>query len=248
MLTKTWELGREKCYEYFPLDPEDGSVRFDRIVEEGEEPVADPFNFEVNLLDCYYDEDARTEVRELEIRVLEGAHEAAPDSNDFCPTLKAGDTKLITHLLFKGWPDWNAPEGKDSDALLKLIELANIKNTVANSPLIVHCSAGVGRSGTFIALDHLLKELDDDVLDSAEGDPIYDLVSKLREQRMYMVQSEAQYEYIYKTIREKLEAKLGIPPGSRYLSPSSTPGMRTPSLRTLSRKPSAEPVAPGTAV
>ncbi|KAJ6264657.1 Tyrosine-protein phosphatase [Drechslerella dactyloides] len=257
MLTRTFEMGREKCFEYFPLDMDAPTRRFDRSGPD----VADPFNFEITLLDCTYDEEARTEVRKIEIKVLSGTHTAAPPPEDpesfidgsaphtFAPELKPGDTKIIHHLLFKGWPDWNVPEGSDSDALLKLVELANRKNEAAEgttpSPMIVHCSAGVGRSGTFIALDHLLAEIERGTYDADTGDPIFELVDRLREQRMYMVQSESQYEYLYRIMREKFELRLGILPGTinALLTPAWTPGgLRTPSLRTLSRKPSLEPV------
>ncbi|KAF3906139.1 hypothetical protein ABW20_dc0100306 [Dactylellina cionopaga] len=240
MLTKPFEMGREKCYEYFPQSLDDPTCRFDRP----EPGIVDPFNFEVTLLEYTYDEEARTEVRKIEIKVLEGTHTADPDAEGFAPELKAGDSKIVWHLLFKGWPDWNVPEGSDSEALMRLIELANNKNEVEDSPLIVHCSAGVGRSGTFIALDHLLTEIDYGTHDTTDEDPIFDLVDRLREQRMYMVQSDSQYEYLYRIVREKIESRLGIPPGSRFLSPASTPGgMRTPSLKTNSRKPSLEPIS-----
>jgi protein-tyrosine phosphatase len=57
----------------------------------------------------------------------------------------------------------------------------------------------VGRSGTFIALGHLLGELDaGTVADVKDGeDMVFDTVNKLREQRMMMVQSDAQYLFLY---------------------------------------------------
>ncbi|KAK6363078.1 hypothetical protein TWF730_000523 [Orbilia blumenaviensis] len=243
MLTKTVEMNREKCYPYFPLDMQNGWRRFDR----SEPGTVDPFNFELNLLEYTYDEEARTEIRKIEIKVLQGTHTAAPDATGYAKELGPGDTKIVWHLLFKGWPDWNVPEGADSDALLKLIDLANEKNEVPESPLIVHCSAGVGRSGTFIALDHILPEINHGTYDSIEGDddPIFDLVEKLRIQRMYMVQSESQFEYLYRIVREKIEERLGVPLENRFLAlptvPSSGSRVRTPSLRTISRKPSLEP-------
>ncbi|KAK6357276.1 hypothetical protein TWF718_001595 [Orbilia javanica] len=243
MLTKTVEMNREKCYPYFPQDMQDSRRRFDRL----EPGTVDPFNFELNLLEYKYDEEARTEIRKIEIKVLQGTHTSAPDATGYAKELGPGDTKIVWHLFFKGWPDWNVPEGDDSDALLKLVELANEKNEVPDSPLIVHCSAGVGRSGTFIALDHILPEINHGTYDSvdAETDPIFDLVDKLRVQRMFMVQSESQFEYLYRIAREKMEERLGIPPENRFLClptvPQSSSRVRTPSLRTLSRKPSLEP-------
>jgi len=68
----------------------------------------------------------------------------------------------------------------------------------------VHCSAGVGRSGTYITLDYLLKEIESGSIKADEAeDPVYETVNTLREQRMYMVQSEPQYHFIYDVLKEK---------------------------------------------
>lgn len=71
------------------------------------------------------------------------------------------------------------------------------------SPRIVHCSAGVGRSGTFIALDFLLAHLRRGSLESVpdDVDPILDTVNAMRKQRMMMVQSEAQFLFLYEVMR-----------------------------------------------
>ena len=73
-------------------------------------------------------------------------------------------------------------------------------------PRIVHCSAGVGRTGTFIALDYLLQELEDGKFDGMVGkmdDPIFDCVKRLREQRMFMVYKVGQFAFIYQVLRER---------------------------------------------
>ena len=77
-------------------------------------------------------------------------------------------------------------------------------------PRIVHCSAGVGRTGTFIALDYLLQELEDgkfDDLASTMDDPVFECVKKLREQRMFMVYKPGQYVFIYQILRERWLAR-----------------------------------------
>ncbi|KAK3068320.1 tyrosine protein phosphatase 1 [Teratosphaeriaceae sp. CCFEE 6253] len=91
------------------------------------------------------------------------------------------------------------------------------------NPRIIHCSAGVGRSGTFIALDYLLHLLHTGALDNPdalpkldalstpdtpdklpdeERDPIAETVDCLRQQRMMMVQGEAQFVFLYEVVRE----------------------------------------------
>ena len=81
-------------------------------------------------------------------------------------------------------------------------------------PRIVHCSAGVGRTGTFIALDYLLQELEEGKFDHLAGipggkevDPVFDCVKRLREQRMFMVYKPGQYAFIYQTLKERWIAR-----------------------------------------
>ena len=65
-------------------------------------------------------------------------------------------------------------------------------------------SAGVGRSGTFITLDHFIRDIDAGSIGLSEReDIIFNTVNQLREQRMYMVQSEVQYQFIYTVLRER---------------------------------------------
>ena len=76
--------------------------------------------------------------------------------------------------------------------------------TPSLNPRIVHCSAGVGRSGTFIALDYLLAQLDDGHLDTVppHNDPIAETVERMRQQRMMMVQGEGQFIFLYDVLRQ----------------------------------------------
>lgn len=68
--------------------------------------------------------------------------------------------KIIWHLLYTRWPDFGVPAVNEVDSFFALMELSRAKNTVPGNPRIVHCSAGVGRSGTFITLEHLIGELE----------------------------------------------------------------------------------------
>ncbi|KAI9707560.1 MAG: hypothetical protein M1836_000521 [Candelina mexicana] len=181
MLTQTSEAGREKCFQYFPMDFEN-----DTFTITGEDEFDDAFNANVKLLESTVDAASRSTIRKL--------------------LLTLGDeTKVVWHLLFAGWPDFSIPEGDDRAALLELIKLSAEKNSSPDNPRIVHCSAGVGRSGTFIALDHLLSELEHDgFIDLAQGvDPIYDTVNNLREQRMSMVQAETQLNFVYRVLKDQ---------------------------------------------
>ncbi|KIW00933.1 uncharacterized protein PV09_07673 [Verruconis gallopava] len=181
MLTQTHEAGREKCFQYFPLNMENPTMD---ITEDDE--FNDDFKASLTLKGITEDEATQSTIREMELKT------------------ESGESKTIWHLLFTGWPDFSIPEDDSRDALVRLIQLSAEKNANADSPRIVHCSAGVGRSGTFIALDWLISELEEGGFDDLddENDPIVDLVDALRQQRMMMVQSEAQFHFLYDLTRQ----------------------------------------------
>ncbi|CAG7918554.1 unnamed protein product [Penicillium olsonii] len=196
MLTQTFEAGREKCAQYFPLDTEQASMilttdESDVFFNESDEAEPEVLG-RVTLLESTFDARSRSEIRKLELAI-------------------GSESKIVWHFLFAGWADYSKPEGSDRQALLDLIKLSASK-THPDNPRIVHCSAGVGRTGTFIALDHLLGELESGhFLDMAETgtDPVYDTVNRMREQRMMMVYNEQQMQFIYEVLREQTDRKLG---------------------------------------
>ncbi|KYO34553.1 receptor-type tyrosine-protein phosphatase C isoform C [Alligator mississippiensis] len=101
----------------------------------------------------------------------------------------------ITHIQFTSWPDHGVPE--DPHLLLKLRRRVNALSNFFSGPIVIHCSAGVGRTGTYIGIDAMLEGLD------AEGRvDVYGYVVKLRRQRCLMVQVEAQYILIHQALVE----------------------------------------------
>lgn len=95
-------------------------------------------------------------------------------------------TKTVKQFAYLSWPDHGVP--------LATAELLGFRNAVRSGrndltkPLVVHCSAGVGRTGTYIAIDRLLEQCFDQV--PLEVDPI---VKEMRMARNFMVQTEIQY-------------------------------------------------------
>ncbi|ELK19100.1 Leukocyte common antigen [Pteropus alecto] len=101
----------------------------------------------------------------------------------------------VAHIQFTSWPDHGVPE--DPHLLLKLRRRVNAFSTFFSGPIVVHCSAGVGRTGTYIGIDAMLEGLE------AEGRAdVYGYVVKLRRQRCLMVQVEAQYILIHQALVE----------------------------------------------
>ncbi|XP_064294464.1 receptor-type tyrosine-protein phosphatase alpha isoform X2 [Phalacrocorax carbo] len=106
--------------------------------------------------------------------------------------------RVVEQFHYLLWPDHGIP--RNPARLLYLVEVVN-KRVLETSagPVLVHCSAGIGRTGTFIALDFLLK------MGKAEGKvDVFHCVQKLREQRVSMVQTKEQYTFLYEALLEAL--------------------------------------------
>ncbi|RVX73968.1 hypothetical protein B0A52_02858 [Exophiala mesophila] len=236
MLTRLSEGNREKCAQYYPAqestptmvlssdegkDSREGSQDDDEATpppdgEQGDSSSGDQDEptsrtLTITLISSRYDPAIRCEVRELQLDM-------------------DGQRKTIHHYLFNGWPDFGKPEAAERVALLELTKVSRL--IAKDSPRFVHCSAGVGRTGTWIALDFLLQELEAGRLlessatstsSGAVSSPTWgrsgppkattpdpndqeDLVSEtvncLREQRMMMVMNELQYSFIYEVLKD----------------------------------------------
>ena len=125
--------------------------------------------------------------------------------------------KPIWHYSYPNWPDFGAVEEENVASVLALMDITRKQNGQGENPRVVHCSAGVGRTGTFIALEFLIGELQSgawegwDDSNHANSDPVYDTVNQLRMQRKTMVQSYEQYGFIYEVLQKIWEEKYGIP-------------------------------------
>ena len=127
--------------------------------------------------------------------------------------LKSGKDKIITQLHFTEWKDKDVPE-EEFDKFISAFEFIdrgrkNNKNNQA-TPVVVHCSAGVGRTGTFIAMYYLYKEILGQIKQEKNEITfsIFNLVRKLKEMRAHLVQTEEQYIFLYKFVQYLLNKKL----------------------------------------
>lgn len=129
---------------------------------------------------------------------------------------QTGVVKTIFHVYVDTWVDFDRPKAHgDIFSLVRLVNSLQSKSATPEGkkpmPLIVHCSAGVGRTGTYLALDYMWTR--SKLLGSGPRSPpttgrdlIYDLVLSMREQRMGMVQRFSQYNYIYENVRMALSS------------------------------------------
>nr|CTP81302.1 Bm5100 [Brugia malayi] len=104
----------------------------------------------------------------------------------------------VLHLLYGGWPDHFVAE---STPICREIRMLALKFS-EKKPIIVHCSAGIGRTGTFAAIFMAV-----DRLKHNENLSIPDIVKELRDQRMHAVQNDQQYLFIYRMVIEILLAE-----------------------------------------
>ena len=89
----------------------------------------------------------------------------------------------VTQYHFTSWPDYGVP--KDSYFLLSFIKrIQRDHNKELGVPLLVHCSAGVGRTGTFITLDAMLEKIY-----SEDSVNVYEFVKEMRQRRVSMIQT-----------------------------------------------------------
>ncbi|XP_058503137.1 tyrosine-protein phosphatase non-receptor type 3 isoform X1 [Solea solea] len=102
------------------------------------------------------------------------------------------EERAVTHLQYVAWPDHGVPDDP-SDFLLFISSVRERRR--GEEPLMVHCSAGIGRTGVLITMETALSLLD-------EGQPMFplDIVKTLRDQRAMMVQTTCQFQFVCEAI------------------------------------------------
>ncbi|VDM65875.1 unnamed protein product, partial [Strongylus vulgaris] len=142
---------------------------------------------------------------------------------------KTGESRLITQLHYREWPDHGCPSGEDQ--LINMIEKMAKYNQDSTAPVLVHCSAGVGRTGTIISVNYIRELIESEELDSLD---IFELVMSLRKQRASMVQTQDQFHFVHKCVAHYCRERLGIPhpllKDDSHESPPPVPNRTAPSF------------------
>ncbi|XP_067934871.1 tyrosine-protein phosphatase non-receptor type 9-like [Watersipora subatra] len=184
MTTKLVEKGKMKCGTYWPQ--------------------------EVNELETY----GNINVMNMDRTVEESGDFQI---STFCVSNKStGETRFVKHMLFLKWPDYGIPPS--SHAFLHFVK--SVRETQARSvkempewkghprgpPIVVHCSAGIGRTGTFICSDICMY-----ILDNTGMMNIKAVVRLIRTQRAFAIQMPDQYVFCHIAILQYAQQRGCLP-------------------------------------
>ncbi|XP_028402571.1 receptor-type tyrosine-protein phosphatase F-like isoform X3 [Dendronephthya gigantea] len=112
---------------------------------------------------------------------------------------KDDEEREVRHYYFQSWPDHGVP--KYPTQLLAFRRLFRTHHMQQSGPIVVHCSAGVGRTGVFLAIDTILERLEKGVINSID---VFGHVCAMRERRMNMIQTLEQYIFVHDAILETI--------------------------------------------
>ncbi|AWO96395.1 Protein-tyrosine-phosphatase isoform 2 [Scophthalmus maximus] len=123
---------------------------------------------------------------------------------EIAPVDKPKQSHSVWHFQYLSWPDHGVPQ-EPGGVLSFLTQVNSKQDEFPNAgPIIIHCSAGIGRTGTILVIDMIIYTIDTLGLDCDIDIPKY--IQMVREQRSGMVQTETQYKFIYLAVSEYIQS------------------------------------------
>ncbi|XP_078490769.1 receptor-type tyrosine-protein phosphatase epsilon [Ciona intestinalis] len=124
--------------------------------------------------------------------------------------IKHGDVeRSVTQFHYISWPDFGVPS--NAAHLLKFRRRVCSSNPCDAGPIVIHCSAGVGRTGTYILIDAALEQI------KKEGKTdLFTLLNNMRKERMMLVQTDPQYAFAHKAVLEQINFGVTEVPAAKF--------------------------------
>lgn len=163
MLTQIREGGRSKCAPYWPR-------ALGECVEYGD--------FSITNTAVEHDDEYQPKITTSTL-TLEKA--------------SCGDSMVLRHVQYLAWPDHGVPDSPDKFAeLVEHVKALQMQVSESSRFTLLHCSAGIGRTGVFMATSVMVEKLRKGLLPDGEA-----VLKELRQQRMNLVQTPEQYEFCF---------------------------------------------------
>ncbi|XKL64252.1 hypothetical protein PGB90_004338 [Kerria lacca] len=164
-------------------------VMLTRVIEKGREKCDHYWPYDT--LPVYYGD--------ISVTLLNDTHYPDWVISEFI-ICRGDQQRMIRHFHFTTWPDFGVPNPPQT--LIRFVRAFRERIGPDQRPIVVHCSAGVGRSGTFIALDRILQSIK-----HSDGVDIFGIVYAMRKERVWMVQTEQQYICIHQCLLAVLQGQ-----------------------------------------
>uniref|UniRef100_A0A1I7UR65 Protein-tyrosine phosphatase n=1 Tax=Caenorhabditis tropicalis TaxID=1561998 RepID=A0A1I7UR65_9PELO len=175
MLCNLLEKGAKKCFEYFP-SKDKGTLEF----EDKDQKITVKFE---SSNEMKFEKSSKAKVIET-VFLVEGP---------------GGMSQKTTHYHWVDWPDRGVPAA--DMAILELLAKAR----VSKAPIVVHCSAGIGRTGSVVMIEYIMDQL----LSGQQIEESDKILVKIREQRNNSIQTDQQYLFVHQILMNYfLEKKL----------------------------------------
>eukprot|EP01130_Rhizamoeba_saxonica_P011978 TRINITY_DN5005_c0_g2_i2.p1 TRINITY_DN5005_c0_g2~~TRINITY_DN5005_c0_g2_i2.p1 ORF type:complete len:343 (-),score=61.61 TRINITY_DN5005_c0_g2_i2:55-1083(-) len=139
----------------------------------------------------------------LESSTCEAVSLSSGESSEESSIEEPENCKYVIQVHCKMWPDLGIPES--TELMKNLMNELDLRKQDTSRPIVTHCSAGIGRTGTFvtahIAVQRWLQ---------GKSVSVKDVLMKLRNQRMGLIQSREQYYFVFKVVADIMKQKLGL--------------------------------------